>query len=266
MDAQGALNAACEQVPRVRKTLKKGKSRQVWSQDECGLAMATALAWFNDQLPVIVRSVGDIECNEVNGYFRELMAYADKGTSRSKYDTLLKDLTAALTKLRADFISGLIQPPALHSDDLAPDFSGLTADAKMQEILKVRWDECVKCVVAEAPLAATVMMGGMLESLLLARVNAEVDKSKIFKCPQIPIDRKINKQIQIQEWMLRTFIDVAHYMGWISQSAKDIGEVLRDYRNYIHPQKQYSHNVELGGGDATLFWQLTKSIARQLAK
>src|SRR5882672_647716 len=27
----------------------------------------------------------------------------------------------------------------------------------------------------------------------------------------------------------------AQHIGWISSSAKDVGEVVRDYRNYIHP-------------------------------
>jgi hypothetical protein len=45
--------------------------------------------------------------------------------------------------------------------------------------------------------------------------------------------------------MLKDFIDVVHELGWITVSAKDVGAVLRDYRNYIHPQKQLSHNVHL---------------------
>jgi hypothetical protein len=42
------------------------------------------------------------------------------------------------------------------------------------------------------------------------------------------------------------------------------GEVLRDYRNYIHPYKQARHNLHLDSEDARLFWESVKGIARQL--
>jgi hypothetical protein len=59
---------------------------------------------------------------------------------------------------------------------------------------------------------------------------------------------------------------VAHELGWITVSAKDVGAVLRDYRNYIHPQKQLSHGVQLTPEDATLFWEISKSISRQIVR
>ena len=65
---------------------------------------------------------------------------------------------------------------------------------------------------------------------------------------------------------LNDYISVAHELGWITVSAKDIGHVLRDYRNYIHPQKQLSENVSLGPEDAALFWDISKGISRQLLK
>ena len=35
----------------------------------------------------------------------------------------------------------------------------------MRGILGRRWEECRKCIAADAPLAAVVMMGGLLEAL-----------------------------------------------------------------------------------------------------
>ena len=70
----------------------------------------------------------------------------------------------------------------------------------------------------------------------------------------------------LQEWTLRHYIDVGHELGWISTSAKHIGEVVRDYRNYIHPQKELSHGIELRDGDAQLFREIAKGISRQLLK
>jgi hypothetical protein len=49
-------------------------------------------------------------------------------------------------------------------------------------------------------------------------------------------------------------------------AAKDVSVVLRDYRNYIHPQKELSHGVSLTTPDAQILWEIGKSISRQLLK
>jgi hypothetical protein len=45
-----------------------------------------------------------------------------------------------------------------------------------------------------------------------------------------------------------------------------VGVVLRDYRNYIHPQKELSHGVTLVPDDAGVLWEVAKSISKQLLK
>jgi len=134
----------------------------------------------------------------------------------------------------------------------------------MQDILARRWVECAKCLAADAYLAATVMMGGMLEALFVARANRLVDKSPLFKSKSTPIDPKTKKPLDLRQWTLAPYIDVAHEVGWITKSAKDVAVVLRDYRNYVHPEKERSHGIVLVSEDAQMFWELTKTFARQL--
>lgn len=38
----------------------------------------------------------------------------------------------------------------------------------------------------------------------------------------------------------------------------------KDYRNYIHPQKELSHGISLTTLDAQISWEAGKSISRQL--
>jgi hypothetical protein len=108
------------------------------------------------------------------------------------------------------------------------------------------------------------MMGGLVEALLLARVHREPNKSPIFGAKMAPQDKASSKTLPLQDWTLRHYIDVAHELGWISRSAKDVSDVLRDYRNYIHPYKQVSHGIVIGDNDARLLWEVAKGIARQL--
>lgn len=151
-----------------------------------------------------------------------------------------------------------VAPSVPSTSDAPPDFSTITSDARMREILQRRWDEIGRCLKAGAPLAATVMMGGLLESLLVARATMEPNKSLLFGSEHVPIDQKTGKKIPLKDWKLRVYIEVARDLKWIKASAKDVGEVIRDYRNYIHPQQEYSHGVQLDTEDAEMFWEIFK--------
>jgi hypothetical protein len=39
---------------------------------------------------------------------------------------------------------------------------------------------------------------------------------------------------------------------------------MRDYRNYIHPQKDLSHGITLVEGDAQMLWEIAKGVIRQI--
>jgi hypothetical protein len=91
-----------------------------------------------------------------------------------------KIILGELTKLKGHIISASINKETVTTAETLPDFSPLTADVQMQVILNNRWEECLRCIAGKAPLAATVMMGGLLETLLLSRINKESDQSKDF--------------------------------------------------------------------------------------
>ena len=262
--AHDEVDAAIREVDALRRNLKKVRTRQVNSREERGLAKATALSWFNSHLPLIREITSSEACENAGGYYHALLAYTDRAISRQKYDSLLKTLRKELSNLRKYTIEGSAAPGPTSSSDSVPDFSPLIGDVRMQQILASRWNECVTCIGAGAPLAATVMMGGLLETLLLARFNRETDKSPIFKAASAPTERKTGKALQLKDWTLRHYLDVGHELGWVSRPTKDVGEVVRDFRNYIHPYKQASHGVSLDVNDARLFWVISKEITRQL--
>src|SRR5207248_10885167 len=79
-------------------------------------------------------------------------------------------------------------------------------------------------------------------------------------------DKRTGNPLPLKDWTLKDYIDVAHELRWITQSARDVGGVLRDYRNYIHPQKELSHGITLVPDDAVVLWEVAKSISKQLLK
>ena len=62
-----------------------------------------------------------------------------------------------------------------------PDFLKLKVEPGLGEILAGRWDEAQRCLDGEAYLAATIIMGSMLEGMLLAALQ---------KFPKRPIGGK----------------------------------------------------------------------------
>ncbi|MHB8471722.1 MAG: hypothetical protein ACYDC8_02495 [Gammaproteobacteria bacterium] len=262
--AHEKVDVAIREVETFRKNLNKNKAKQVSSLEERNIAKATALSWFNNHLPIIADVVDHEQCEPVTAGYHKLIDFTDRATSRTRYDSVLKALKKDLGNLRKHAVDGKVNSQTAVSSDQHPNFAPLIGDLKMQGILAERWRECVVCILHNAPLAATVMMGGLLETMLLARFNKEIDKSCIFKATTAPKDRKTGKTLELKEWTLRHYLDVAHELEWISRSTRDIGEVVRDFRNYVHPYKQASHGVTLDINDARLFWEISKEITRQL--
>ena len=261
--AHEEIDSAIHEAERLRVNLKKKLGKQVHSREEQNVIKATALSWFNHHLRIVEAATGEEASNRANALYQELITCTDRAPSRSRYDSLLKQIKQELSSLRG----AALTPAKAHaqaSTDAAPNFHPLINDAAMQRILTDRWNECVRCIEANAPMSATVMMGGLLETLLLGRFNRETNKQPIFAATAAPRQKGTKKSEPLSKWMLKDYLDVGHELGWINRSAKDVGEVLRDYRNYIHPYKQARHSMHLDSEDARLFWEITKGIARQL--
>jgi hypothetical protein len=255
------LETAISEVKKLQTALKKSKQKQIRQNDEKDHLKAVALSWYKNHREILVNSLPKVALDGIDLDYKALLEYGDKQASRDLVSRLLKGL---LSKLVNNQSHVLTTPKSIASHHPIPVFSSLVSDKKMQEILEKRWRETELCIGAKANLAATVMMGGLLEGLLLAKVNSYADKAKLFKCKSVPLDPKTGKKIELNKWTLNIYLDVAHEMTWIGKAAKDVGTVLRDYRNYIHPQKEFSHGVEVSPDDARIFWSIVSALASEI--
>lgn len=257
------LEEVIQSITRLRNTLSKGKSVQVDSSEERAIVKATAYAWFNKHRTSFVSVTKLTTFNDVDNGFNKLLEFADHRTKRSRVIGNLKTLKSYITALRSEIIQQNLtsnnQP-----DESLPPFAVLVQDPRMLAILKRRWDETITCLSSGAHLAATVMMGALLEALFLARANRLDDKTSLFKAKSAPIDSKTKTPLPLTKWTLNNYIEVAHEIGWIRESGKNVGIVLRDYRNFIHPSKELSHNVSIDHRDSQIFWVIFKSLASQI--
>ncbi|HTW65849.1 MAG TPA: hypothetical protein VME17_14585 [Bryobacteraceae bacterium] len=150
--------------------------------------------------------------------------------------------------------------------DTPPLFTTISADPELQQLLTNRWKECVGCVEHDLALAAIVMMGGLLEGLFLVRIEGLADKAPVFQANAAPRDKTTGQTLGLKDWVLSNYIDVAHELAWISETYRDVGEILRDYRNYIHPHKEHRHKKRLSPADSRMLWEISKHVARELVK
>lgn len=254
------VGAALADVDRLKKALGTVRTAQVFSKEVRGHLKAVSLAWFENYRSAIV-SVINVDLSPVDTGYKSLLASAERASSTTKVRKAVKTLRLHLIHLQTNVVS---TPGRNAIADTAPSFTSIP-DPAMRQVLTKRWLECVACLNAGAPLAATVMMGGLLESLFLARVNREPNKKVVFTSASAPKDAKSGSPLTLKDWTLKDYISVAHELGWITQAAREVSQILRDYRNYIHPHKELVHQLSLTVPDAKMFWEVSKTIAVQLA-
>jgi hypothetical protein len=262
-DPYAELDDLVREIDRVRQVLTKIKVPQISNAEQRDFLKATALSWFQTRRPSIVGDLPQDTLTSIDAPYRVILDAAERRSSKNTFVVAAKAPRTALIAARGSILVA-VPVTVQRTVDSPPAFGSLVGDATMQAILDRRWGECKRCIDAGAPLAATVMMGGLLEALLVARANKLSDKSKLFKAAATPIDPKTKKPLDLRQWMLGPYIDVGHELKWISNSAKHVAVILRDYRNYIHPEKERSHGITLSPDDATMFWELTKTLSREL--
>lgn len=260
-DYHEVIDAAIAEIDRVRKLLGKIKVRQIRNSEHRDVLKATALSWFRNHRGHLVQAIPSNVLAAIDSPYRSILDATERDSARGTYTSAVKEAKLALVKARTGV---LVAVPVQRTTEATPDFSPLASDPVMQAILARRWEECVHCLIASAPLAATVMMGGLLEALFVSRANKLSNKAILFSSTSAPIDPKTKKPLDLRQWTLAPYIDVGHDLKWISRSAKDIAVILRDYRNYVHPEKERSHGVVLLLDDATMFWEVTKTLSREL--
>ncbi len=258
------IDAAIREITTARTLVSKIKTKQVRGVDAIASLKATALAWFNTHRPELKSSNPNVDYSAVDAAYTKVLNSTAKYAARQTYLDALLEAKNALVELRT---SVLTAPPVSETDstdDIAPDFTPLAGNEEMRAILTRRWNECRNCVSADAHLAAIVMMGGLLEALFVARANKMAVKTPLINATSAPKDKTTGKTVNYQEWMLDSYIKVGRELGWITHSAKDVADILKEYRNYVHPEKERRHGVTLGLNDSHMFWVMTKALVRQL--
>ena len=258
-----SLDSAIQEVTRARSLVQKIRSRQVRASDQLDALKSITYAWFNTHRKVVVAEPG-IDLSAIDESYQVVLNSTSRDAAKRTYLGALTRAKTSLIAVRATVLTTRSSLTTASSDDRVPDFAPLVGSADMRAVLAGRWEECRKCVAAEAHLAAIVMMGGLLEALFVAHANKMANKGPLIRAAAAPKDKKTGKTLDYQEWMLDSYIKVGHELNWITDSARQVADVLKEFRNYVHPAKELRHGVSLAHNDSSMFWNVTKSLVRQL--
>ncbi len=145
-----------------------------------------------------------------------------------------------------------------------PDFLGLGLEPGIGELLAARWDEAQRCLDAKAFLAATILMGSLLEGLLLAVCQRHPKAAN--QATSAPRDRQTGKVKYFADWTFSEMIEVAHKIKWIGLDVKKFSHALREFRNLIHPYQQLQAQTFPDLDTCQIGWLVVQAATHDLAR
>jgi hypothetical protein len=131
------------------------------------------------------------------------------------------------------------------------DLSSLVTDEGMNKHLHALWREAAQCYEAGANIATVVMLGSFLEGILLA-------KERLINQLSPDAGEAYSRRT------LGELVTMALENGWIHQTRYGFSDVLRNYRNFVHPQKAASAGHTLDKGTATICMHVVREVLRDL--
>ncbi|WLQ37741.1 hypothetical protein P8A18_31775 [Streptomyces castrisilvae] len=142
--------------------------------------------------------------------------------------------------------------PGQHAPlELKATMSDIIGDERMAALLEHRLDEARTCFANGAHVAATIMLGSLLEGVLLSAVQ-ERDATLL--------GNKSPRNIGLQE-----LIDICRKAGWIDADVTSFSHALRDYRNFIHPHREYREAYRPDRDTFNVSWQVVNGALNDLA-
>lgn len=142
--------------------------------------------------------------------------------------------------------------------------TGLIPEEQLAQIVQSRFDEAAKSRSAGAHLSAVIMLGSGLEGLPVGFTRSQIPTA--MRSQKAPKDQQ-GQTKHIGEWKLSELIDVAHDVKWIQKDTHAFGHNVRDFRNLVHPYKQYRQNFEpTDEGTCRLCWEVVSVVFDDLHK
>jgi hypothetical protein len=139
-------------------------------------------------------------------------------------------------------------------------FQALPVEVGVRAALIARMDEAQRCLEARAHLAAVILCGSILEGICLGygmhhKVRLTAEYGKLYP----------KRSADMDDWKLFQWIDVLAAQGDLSPNVAQFGHALRDFRNYVHPNKQLESGFSPDQHTARIAFQVVVAAIEDLA-
>ncbi|MCH7386580.1 hypothetical protein MMO39_04600 [Acinetobacter modestus] len=137
-------------------------------------------------------------------------------------------------------LEGVLDNYAKGGEYLLPQKFDFIHDDELKKIIQRDYRELHFILMPdEAWKSAVVMCGSIIESILYDVLSQINNINKVNSSKKAPKNNSGIIEINSGKWKLINLIEVAVDIGVLpAQRAASIDQVLRDYRNFVHPQKE----------------------------
>ena len=145
-----------------------------------------------------------------------------------------------------EFLNKEFEIPNLQKLPVAPDVA---------EIIQDRLKEAQACLCVGAYLSVIILYGSILEAVLLGA--ALKDPEEFNRSAKAP--KRRDKPKVFQDWTLLEFINVGCDLELLKPDVREFSQGLREFRNYIHPNKQLKSDFKPDEFTAKICFQVLKA-------
>jgi AbiTii len=141
-----------------------------------------------------------------------------------------------------------------------PNFPSLVSNAEFARILSGRWNEANLAHENGAYLATIILLGSLLEGYLICKVkeNQTISRSS-SKCPKFVKGKRAGKIKPISQWSFEDLINVGHACGFLKNGLSKFAQEIRNFRNFVHPNKQFKEKTEFDSELCEIVWKVVSA-------
>ncbi|NML54289.1 hypothetical protein HHL19_07245 [Streptomyces sp. R302] len=135
--------------------------------------------------------------------------------------------------------------------ELKVSVTEVVSDPELASTVQLRLDEARTCYEHGAYTSAVIMLGSLLEGVLVHAAEARASGTRLPK--------------PLRDMGLKDLVDFAHRNKWIEHDAKLASELVRYYRNLVHPlaEKRTGHSPNRDTVD--MCWPVVNATLNDLA-
>lgn len=170
------------------------------------------------------------------------------------------DLLPRLEQIEPNYAPPIVTMNGVSSLD-QPNFMAL-GDGKYAALLEARWREAKLCFESGAYMAAIIMIGSVLETVLLVALRRNY---RALSERGIEVRDQNGAVKPLQQWSLGDMIDACHRLGWTSAMTKRFEHVLREYRNLVHPEVQLKNEFDPGSEECRIAALVVSAVTRDVS-